>query len=304
MSIPEVDLHEREINAYRFLYNYADRDGDGRISSNEAVEFLKGTGLQQHVLQQIWGLANPSNANFLTPNVFFAMLRLVSLSQAGHSPNLNNAIAKKDFPIPRLDGVEIKSHKFHSWNPQPFESLYTGIFEKVEKSHSSYLSGPEAITFFGASNLPTNELRIIWQLSDEDEDAMLTFPEFCVAMYLIHGRLAGENLPTQLPEPMIKFVRDRKDSWIISPQDKAKYAAIFGQSARGNLIDGNSARSILVQSGLPTPSLGKIWELCDRGRRGAMDCVEFSSALHLINQVKAGKAIPNELPLQMIQSLQ
>ena len=37
-------------------------------------------------------------------------------------------------------------------------------------------------------------------------DAMLTFPEFCVAMYLIHGRLAGENLPSELPESMQNFL--------------------------------------------------------------------------------------------------
>jgi Ca2+-binding EF-hand superfamily protein len=299
-SIPDVALLDREVNAYRFLYNYADRDGDGRISSQEAVQFLNGTGLQQHVLQQIWGIANPSNANYLTPNIFFVVLRLVSMSQAGHSPNLNIAVSKKELPLPRIEGVEIKSHKYHSYNPAPYEALYSGIFERVEKSHGNYLSGSEAINFFGTSGLHQDELRLVWELSDSDGDAMLTLPEFCVAMYLIHGRLAGENLPTELPEPMLKFLNDRKDPWIMSPTDRERYLKVFAQSARGNLIDGSSAGTILVQSGLPTPTLSKIWELCDRGKRGALDSTEFAAALHIINKVKDGKAIPNELPLQLM----
>jgi len=53
------------------------------------------------------------------------------------------------------------------------------------------------------SKLPNSVLRRIWALSDIDQDGMLDRDEFAVCMFLIDHKLAGNDIPDELPERMI-----------------------------------------------------------------------------------------------------
>jgi hypothetical protein len=53
-------------------------------------------------------------------------------------------------------------------------------------------------------NLLTNSevLKQVWDLSDQDNDGMLSLREFCIALYLMERHRAGTPLPPALPDSL------------------------------------------------------------------------------------------------------
>ena len=62
------------------------------------------------------------------------------------------------------------------------------------------MTGGKAKAVMMESKLPNSVLSKVWSLADTDRDGLLSLSEFCLAMYLIDIKLAGHDLPTQLPE--------------------------------------------------------------------------------------------------------
>ncbi|CAM9865792.1 unnamed protein product [Discosporangium mesarthrocarpum] len=65
------------------------------------------------------------------------------------------------------------------------------------------LSAVNARTPLAQSGLPTDTLRVIWDLADMDKDGQLDLEEFAVAMHLCDATKAGEPLPEELPRAMV-----------------------------------------------------------------------------------------------------
>jgi len=61
------------------------------------------------------------------------------------------------------------------------------------------LTGRQARQVLMESRLPNSVLSKVWSLADSDRDGMLDEEEFCLAMYLIEYKLAGNDLPCILP---------------------------------------------------------------------------------------------------------
>lgn len=61
---------------------------------------------------------------------------------------------------------------------------------------------------FSRSGVPLPELGRIWILSDLNQDQRLDKQEFAIAMFLIHCRLKGREIPTPLPDVLIASARD------------------------------------------------------------------------------------------------
>ncbi|CAM9773481.1 unnamed protein product [Scytosiphon promiscuus] len=77
-----------------------------------------------------------------------------------------------------------------------------GLFEENEPV-AGKLSAVNARGPLVQSGLPTDTLRIIWDLSDMDNDGMLDLEEFTVAMHLCDATKNGEPLPDALPRTMV-----------------------------------------------------------------------------------------------------
>jgi hypothetical protein len=45
-------------------------------------------------------------------------------------------------------------------------------------------------------------LKQVWDLSDQDNDGMLSLREFCIALYLMERHRAGTPLPPALPDSL------------------------------------------------------------------------------------------------------
>ncbi|CAM9450108.1 unnamed protein product [Ectocarpus sp. 12 AP-2014] len=77
-----------------------------------------------------------------------------------------------------------------------------GLFEEYEPV-AGKLSAVNARAPLVQSGLPNDTLRVIWDLSDMDNDGMLDLEEFTVAMHLCDRTKAGEPLPDGLPRNMV-----------------------------------------------------------------------------------------------------
>lgn len=87
---------------------------------------------------------------------------------------------------------------------------YDKVFESLEPSGGK-ISGQTAKAEMVKSKLPNTVLGKIWKLADIDRDGYLDKDEFALAMHLIHVKLDGNDLPTELPDHLYPpSKRDRR----------------------------------------------------------------------------------------------
>lgn len=79
------------------------------------------------------------------------------------------------------------------------KDYYYKQFIALQPNPKGLLSGHLARVFFEKSKIPTEELRIIWHLSDVTRDGSLSLEEFTAAMHLIVLRRHNIPIPSVLP---------------------------------------------------------------------------------------------------------
>ena len=67
------------------------------------------------------------------------------------------------------------------------------------------VTGAAAKPILSASGLPTQQLRKIWELADNDKDNKLDHEEFTVAKFLVELATQNRPLPDTLPLGMVPF---------------------------------------------------------------------------------------------------
>ncbi|KAK2805136.1 hypothetical protein FQN50_006381 [Emmonsiellopsis sp. PD_5] len=187
------------------------------------------------------------------------------------------------------------------------------LFQIVDKTKLGVVTGEVAVPFFEKANLPLETLGLIWQLADTQNRGLLTPSGFGVVMRLIGhaqaGRAPTEELALQ-PGPLPKFtgipVNTEPAAQFppLKPEDAAKFTALFDRSdVHNGILSGDKAKDIFERAGLPTPILGKIWNLADTKQRGALDATEFIIAMHLLNACRTGaiSELPETLPLRLYE---
>ncbi|XP_062229893.1 uncharacterized protein LOC133927443 [Phragmites australis] len=75
---------------------------------------------------------------------------------------------------------------------------YMIVFIKVDRDRDGKITGEEARNLFLSWRLPRDILRKVWDLSDQDKDGMLSFREFCTAVYLMERHREHRRLPDVL----------------------------------------------------------------------------------------------------------
>ncbi|KAJ8425689.1 hypothetical protein Cgig2_026211 [Carnegiea gigantea] len=84
---------------YQEWFNFADSDGDGRITGNDAILFFGMSQLPREVLKQVWALADANRQGFLGLQEFINAMQLVSLAQSGHIINQDLLSAKRSIML-------------------------------------------------------------------------------------------------------------------------------------------------------------------------------------------------------------
>jgi len=130
------------------------------------------------------------------------------------------------------------------------------------------------------------------------------FPKYSERLFNMLEEILSRDLPMLmnmvLPEKP-KDINPFDNEWVISSHDKQVYDNIFHDLPleRGKL-PGAQARQVLLDTGIPKQHLRQIWTLCDMEKQGALDDEEFALAMYLVEQIKKGKTIPEELTTEMI----
>ncbi|KAK4284920.1 hypothetical protein QN277_001688 [Acacia crassicarpa] len=108
------------------------------------------------------------------------------LIPSGHSVGLqNSASGQPPSSWPRMTPSDIQK--------------YTKVFVEVDTDRDGKITGEQARNLFLSWRLPREVLKQVWDLSDQDNDSMLSLGEFCIALYLMERYREGRVLPAVLP---------------------------------------------------------------------------------------------------------
>jgi len=85
--------------------------------------------------------------------------------------------------------------------------------------------------------------------------------------------------------------------WVVTQQQKEIYdEKFFKLETTEGKASGGQVKHIMVQSGLGPQVLGKVWGLSDLDKDGWMNSEEFALCLFLLDEIKSGKTVPDQLP--------
>ena len=187
---------------------------------------------------------------------------------------------------------------------QKAHGLAIGDFPSVEK----FRSGLDA---FDLSEFPNLSKRLL----DVTEGALTRdIPKLMLAIGMnaeVNGRAVqadrdaeqdGGNpfgSPTDTPQA------DDGPKWMVTRAAKEKYDGIFqslGPTGNPPALSGAAARGIMVESGLPTSVLKRVWDLADIDQDGLLDEYEFAVAMTLMKRGRSDgiSAVPETLPPALI----
>ncbi|KAK9268682.1 hypothetical protein L1049_000442 [Liquidambar formosana] len=109
-SAPISSCSKEHQTIYQEWFIYADADGDGRITGNDATKFFSMANLSRQDLKQVWAIADSKRQGFLGFKEFITAMQLVSLAQAGHAVTqdlLNTEVDLTNLKPPAMDGLDV-----------------------------------------------------------------------------------------------------------------------------------------------------------------------------------------------------
>ncbi|PNX78739.1 eh domain-containing protein 1-like, partial [Trifolium pratense] len=107
-TIPIDSCSKENLTIYQEWFNYADSDGDGRFTGNEATKFFEMSHLSRQDLKQVWAIADSKREGYLGFKEFVISMQLVSLGQSGYSIThdlLTSDILRNAKP-PTMEGLD------------------------------------------------------------------------------------------------------------------------------------------------------------------------------------------------------
>jgi hypothetical protein len=217
----------QERKHYLDIFKANDDDGDGFITGGQARNIFSSSGLHLQVLGQIWLMADLNKDQKLDPHEFVIAMYLIANRKRGFElPSVvPESLISSAWPDPSSPTQSAQNE----WIIPPAEKVkFDDLFKKTDTDLDGFVSGDQARNLFMRSGVPISELSRIWLLSDLTQDQRLDKQEFVIAMYLIHCRLKGRELPNPpLPEQLIASARDDfvppRSGASISKTDKSRY---------------------------------------------------------------------------------
>ncbi|KQK23831.1 epidermal growth factor receptor substrate 15 [Brachypodium distachyon] len=123
-------------------------------------------------------------------------------SYGGSQPQQTQPTTKPSVQVPGVSaGVSNSTSQWPKVNQSDIQK-YTKVFGDVDRDRDGKITGTEARTLFLSWRLPRDVLKQVWDLSDQDNDGMLSLREFCIALYLMERHRAGTPLPPALPDSL------------------------------------------------------------------------------------------------------
>nr|CDJ95188.1 EF hand and Src homology-3 and Dbl homology (DH) domain containing protein [Haemonchus contortus] len=260
----EVSVAEHQANSVQFAALYPQ---NGRIDGNTARNVLMKSNLPPQILAQIWALADTNRDGMLDIREFSIAMRLTRNCLAG-------------LPLPPTLPPSLMQVPAGSGPPQV-------------QPHMNAMPHPNAVYTPEAPKIPYGMSPV-----------QPTPPMFPVYQTAPPGMMARR--PSQpLNGGSVPNLTQGKQcgNWTIPHQAKLRYSQQFNQQdkQRVGFLTGQAGRSALGMSGLPTTALAHIWMLSDVNKDGKLTVDEYCIAMHLIDMVKAGYALPDQTPPELVQ---
>jgi epidermal growth factor receptor substrate 15 len=157
------------------------------------------------------------------------------------------------------------------------------FFDGLDTERKGTLEGQAAVPFFMQSGLPEATLAHVWDLSDITQSGSLSREEFAVAMHLINGALAGQQMPQELPEALIPpTLRGQNLPAAVNPQGEQKRydACCFCADAARRVR--HTARSVQPDGRRPGAAAGQYGVCIHHARclgAGSCSCAQILGSL-------------------------
>ncbi|KAL1448849.1 hypothetical protein WDU94_000103 [Cyamophila willieti] len=213
--------------------------------------------------------------------------------------------------------------------------LFEAYYKDLDPKDTNNIGALNAAKFLKNSGLSDALLSKIWDLSDPNATGFLTKPGLFTALKLValaqnnvdvsmsnidrdvpppmmgDATVFPANIPTApsplplasapTPTPLISSIPVVPVDWSMTPMERLKYETLFESLQPVNgFIPGNKVKGVLMDSKLPTDTLGKIWDLADMDKDGCLDRHEFIVAMHLVYKALEKFAIPATLPPELL----
>jgi hypothetical protein len=188
------------------------------------------------------------------------------------------------------------------------------------------VSGADARAVLGrAARVSKTQLRLIWEIADHRREGELDRPQFLIALRLIALAQRGAEIsvkglrnfvgihlvpdiapaPQAAPPAPASPVQSAAAgqpaaafSWTVAPDVVLRYDNFFTSLdvPPSGFIDGRTGAAFFGRSGLPRPTLKRVWQLADVTRDGRLDRDEFRSAMHMVANLRTGRIAVGDLP--------
>ncbi|KAJ9616923.1 hypothetical protein H2200_000643 [Cladophialophora chaetospira] len=237
-------LAPEKVAEYSSLFDKSGAE-NGLLSGLIAKAIFERAKLPNEVLGRIWGLSDTQGRGALDVTEFVIAMHLLASYRSGQMrgvpstlpPGLFEAAtrrtparvgsgsrpgsggipavfnARPQSPITRAPQVGTPLSLSAQSTGEPWavtpadKARFDSIFATVDRQGRGFITGDQAVEFFGNARLPEEVLAQIWDLADINSEGQLNRDEFAVAMYLIRqqrGTKDGRgNLPPTLPAVLI-----------------------------------------------------------------------------------------------------
>ncbi|KAI9807536.1 MAG: hypothetical protein M1825_005476 [Sarcosagium campestre] len=215
---------------------------NGLLPGNQAKDIFERARLPNDVLERIWNLVDTNHQGALGVTGFIVAMHLLTSVKSGAMTTLpttlppglyeaaarrprsrqgpakqipsqysGSAIGSPQSPVTRNTfgpSSQLDLSAGNDWAVSPKDKAqFDGVFASLDRTNRGFITGEEAVRFFGNSNLPAEILAQVWDLSCINSNGQLNKDEFAVAMYLIRqqrGTRDGRgSLPSVLPPALV-----------------------------------------------------------------------------------------------------
>ncbi|VDK41697.1 unnamed protein product [Anisakis simplex] len=263
---------------------------NGLVSGEQTKALFMKSGLPAQILAQIWQLADYNKDGKVDRHEFSIAMHLIRAVMAG-------------VPLPPTlpDTMKPKSTTPAFGNILSTTSSPIGIMQPPPSSMATHQRLGMSFDASAGKSLPTGLTGLM--MGGITASSIPSTPAGGVMM-MQQPTSFQPHIPTASLTPQSQspaFGRQQND-WSIAHANKLKYCQQFNQLDKGRVgsLSGVHARNVLAQSQLPNITLAEIWNLSDVNKDGRLNVEEFCIAMHLIDSVKAGFALPKILPSELL----
>lgn len=157
--------------------------------------------------------STPAGTQFLSKPSQSSQINVSQQPTAGQNQQMQSTLRynQQQIPVQNASASPARADNIPSGQSlQPWPKMtqsdvqkYTKVFVEVDTDKDGKITGEQARTLFLSWRLPRDILKQVWDLSDQDNDSMLSLKEFCIALYLMERYRENRPLPRVLPAGII-----------------------------------------------------------------------------------------------------